>query len=369
MWIKVFSNEIFSLRLLVEYIVIFIIWIIAFLNSNINFNVTTEEISILMIILTCITTYYIAFTLLKFSKIKQYISLPATSLSIVLSLCVAIYGWLFATKYSLLVSALIISNNNLNYVHILFVGFFMTEWTLMLMIEFRNVSLALVMILSIVTFSSLEMGIELLYIKMVIYAIIEIGLVIYFRRIKLNHIIRSTDLHQANFSFARNYFVLVVLNEKILLINSLMTIVTAIVFTIIAPHDVILLAVPFTIVGLNSGLSTLLSAQPQTVKNAKSLPNNYLIFEYVIFLSGYYLIVNTIIALILNFTWFKQPILYITLVLILGAVECGQIIYLEIKRPLRNWKVKADLWRNNRKYIIPLTVFIAANLIILISIT
>lgn len=369
MWIKIFTNEIFSLRLLIEYLVIFVIWIIAFLNSNIKFKVTTEEITILMITLTCITTYYIATSLLKFSKIKQYISLPASSRSFILSLSVAIYIWLFATKYSLLVSVLIIGNNNLMYMYILLVGFLMTEWSLMLIIEFRNILLALAMILSIVIFSSLELSIDMLYIKGIIYVIVQIGLVIYFRKLKLSHIIRSTDFRQSNRSLARNYFLLVVLNEKVLLINSLMTIITAIVFTLVAPHEIVLLAVPFTIVGLNSGLSTLLSAQPQTVKHTKSLPQNYFTYEYVIFLSCYYLIVNLIIALILNFTWFKQPVLYITLVLILSTVECGQIIYLEQKRPLHNWKVKADLWRNNRKYIVPLTAFTVANLIILISIT
>lgn len=365
MWTKVFVKEIFSFQLLARYGLALLLWLIIFEKSDVNLVVTTKEVTVFTIALTCMTTYYIAFSLLKFEKLKQYISFPVNSLSFILSLSIAIYMWLLATKYSLLIGLLVISNCNVNFMYILFVAFVISQWSLMLIFEFKQVLLVLTMVISIIIFTGLELIINVMAINLIIYLLVQAGLLLYFNKTRLSHITRLNSPPKTKFFIFNNYFVRMVLSEKILLINSAMTVIAAIIFISSAPHNSLLVAISFTIVGLNAGLSTLLSAQPETAEQTKSLPNNFFVHQYLIFVCSYYLFVNAIIALTLYFAWFDNLPLLILLTVVLSIVETGQTTFLELKYPIRHWKVKADLWRHNRKYLVPITVFIVANLLLL----
>lgn len=363
MWLRVLVNEIFTLRLVLEYLAICILWILIVINSGAKVAITTREVVLITVALTFVSTYYVAFSLLKFEKIKQYISLPGSSLRFILSLCIAIYLWLLATKYSLLISLIAIMGNSVNWLYVLIIAFIVAEWSLMLIFEFDQFKLAFAICLSIALFGSLEL-IELPLLKVLIYGLIQGGLIVYFKKVDVNRVIRSAKPKTNGIGLGPNYFLTMVANEQILIINSVITVIAAIIFIIAAPYNPIFFAIPFALVALNSGLSTLLSAQPETRIQVETFPRDLFTRQYFYFLGCYYLIINLLLIIIMSFVWVKGGLFYLLIILIVTLVEAALMVGLEIKWPLTNWKIRADLWRHGRKYIPPLVVFAVVNLIL-----
>jgi hypothetical protein len=166
-----------------------------------------------------------------------------------------------------------------------------------------------------------------------------------------------------------NYFFTVMMREKTAFINTVCIFVFAIAFTFIANSTPILLYAIWCIFAVNTPVTTMFSGDKALMRQEKMLPHRSRLMSgiYVYFLSAYFVIANAFAVLLFIIVGqFSIFILFTGVMLV--VIETGVTILLERKYPIRAWQKKQEVWRNPRKYILPLIVFAVAVIPILADI-
>lgn len=168
--------------------------------------------------------------------------------------------------------------------------------------------------------------------------------------------------------FKRNYFVLTMIAEKIYLVNTVVIIGAIIAFLVLFPNEPVLLNLAWCMGAINTPAMTMLSGDKGTSKQADMLPDvkNSIVIMYLKFLIGYFSIINLIILSVISLKESSYSLTNITVALIVTALEVAITIILEKKWRLTNWQIQKELWRNPRKYIAPIIVFLVTTAIFLI---
>lgn len=121
----------------------------------------------------------------------------------------------------------------------------------------------------------------------------------------------------------------------------------------------------FALLGLNTPLCTLLSADPDLEQAVRTLPGQARRFcgQYTLFLC----LINGAVTYVYLCSWQLihggiggMELLAAALFVLQGAL--GSVL-LEWVCPLRNWKTESDLWHHPRKYLIPLLLLVMAALV------
>lgn len=367
MYINIFLKEIFNKRIVTEYIIFLLLWLGILLSCDTStITITNNSFNILAILITFLMTYYMTSGLLDFHRSRDYISLPISSRDFLLNLGWATSIWLFATKYSyLIILYLLVGNSFYGLLYMLAISFVTMHISLWLIVNFRKWKLAIMYICSVLLLILIEIKIESPNLKLAIYLLIVSAIVYSYKKVKLNEIsITKLNMKIPNLTI-NNYFLDAFISEQILLINSGINIFVAVIFATSAPaYYIVLIPVPYAVLALNSGVSTMMSSELATREVLSELPPNSMYLQYICFVYVYFLITNgllTIIMLIINPTYILVSVLFLV---ILPVVESLVIVIMELKFPIKAWKVKPDLWRSYRKYIPPTIVLVFCMLII-----
>ncbi|MDR1100844.1 MAG: hypothetical protein LBL34_00550 [Clostridiales bacterium] len=156
-----------------------------------------------------------------------------------------------------------------------------------------------------------------------------------------------------------NYFFTVLLREKAALINTVFMFGFAIALAFMAKDQSLLMNVVWCIFALNTPISTMFSGDKALLRHEKMLPRQSRLMNgvYGFFLAAYYAVANTFTVVL--FIVVKRFDVYVPLTAIaLVVLETAIVLLLERKLPIRNWQTKQEVWRNPRKYILPIIVFL-----------
>ena len=178
---------------------------------------------------------------------------------------------------------------------------------------------------------------------------------------------RETDLilrHQPGKTACRNrrivnYFLRTMLAEKIYMVNTVCIFAFLIVLCIAGRSNPIMWNVAWCVGAVNTPLLTMLSADVWTSRQIVMLPgrNNNLYAQYAVFLGGYFVLVNLALVLGRYLIVGEAGISDFLMAAILAAVETGAAVFMEKNGRITGWQTKQELWKNPRKYVLPLIIF------------
>lgn len=156
----------------------------------------------------------------------------------------------------------------------------------------------------------------------------------------------------------RNYFVKVVFAEKIYLVNTICIIGFMLVLGLISRKNPLIFYLVWCIGAINTPFVTMISGDVWITRHMDMLPEkkNNIYVQYAGFLSVYFAIVNTIVILEKSAVNAVAPA-DVFLALFLAAAETFFAVFLEKKYRITGWQTRQELWKNPRKYIIPLMIF------------
>lgn len=367
MYINIFLKEIFNKRIITEYIIVLLIWFGILLNFDTSsIIISNSSFNILVIIITFIMTYYMANGLLSFECARDYLSLPISSQDYIMNLSWALSIWLLATKYSYLIILYFLIVNQIGGALYMFaIGLVAVHISLLLIVNFYSWKLVILNMCSVLIMILIEIKIESISTKLLIYLPIVVAIIYSYKKVNLNTIIITKLNTKISNMTIDSYFFNIFVAEQILLINSGINILVAIVFAISEPaYYLVFIPIPYSVLALNSGVSTMMSSELATRETIKQLPPNRMFLQYIVFVYAYFLIVNSLLGITMIIVSPVYIRVYLLLLLIIPIVETFTIVVMESKFPIKAWKVKPDLWRSYRKYIPPVVVFITCLLII-----
>lgn len=171
--------------------------------------------------------------------------------------------------------------------------------------------------------------------------------------------------------FGRNYFWSVLLSEKMYLLNTAMVVAFAGVFLFgfAERGNPIMECIPWVVAAVNTPVTTMLSGDKWLVRQSEMLPDQHgaIMGMYRRFLAVYFTATN-LIVLMLCIAHASHFSLYLVIQFLAAVIiEIGLASYLETKQRITDWQTKQQLWRNPRKYIMPVAVFIACCAIGMVS--
>lgn len=161
----------------------------------------------------------------------------------------------------------------------------------------------------------------------------------------------------------KNYFFKFALAESVYIINSL-SIIIMIVFASLALPEAMGVVIACAVGAVNTPLLTMFSSSEALRNYDKMFPNVTLQKDYTKVLALYFIIINTIIAMI-NFNKVQPTYLLIVNMVIVTIIEVFVSYKLESLRPITNTKTQNEIWKHPRKYILPIIVFVISFLVLI----
>ena len=163
-----------------------------------------------------------------------------------------------------------------------------------------------------------------------------------------------------------NYVLTVLVRERVTLVNGLVLLAFAIVFTVGAWEQGFPFAVGFGIVAVNSPLTTIVSGDGDLRVQLTMLgkPRGFFV-QYGLVVGGYFALVNAAIVgchLVLGTEHIGSLILLAVSATVLEAVG---VPLLEDRFPITRGRTQRDVWRHPRKYLIPAILLAGSTLVIL----
>ena len=161
----------------------------------------------------------------------------------------------------------------------------------------------------------------------------------------------------------KNYFFKFAFAESVYIINSL-SIIIMIVFASLALPEAMGVVIACAVGAVNTPLLTMFSSSEALRNYDKMFPNVTLQKDYIKVLALYFIIINTIIAVI-NFNKIQPTYLLIVNMVIVTIIEVFVSYKLESLRPITNTKTQNEIWKHPRKYILPIIVFVISFLVLI----
>ena len=181
----------------------------------------------------------------------------------------------------------------------------------------------------------------------------------------INHEPKNKFLDQKGI---RNYFLKVVFAEKIYIINTIFIVAFMFVLCFISRENPIMFQLVWCIGAINTPFVTMISSDVWVARHIDMLPEkqNNIYRQYGGFLFVYFVAVNMIIigaksvvsGVVATDIFFA---------LFLAIVEAIVAIILEKRYRITGWQTKQELWKNPRKYVLPLMVFVMVSIYYYIS--
>lgn len=374
---KIFLKDMLSMKKVKNYVLF--ICIFAFIISNIfedflgvGFNEKFIPYFAALAILT--STAYTIYTYSLYEKVKNYISLPIKKTNFLLGFILSLIIVSFLERVSLLIILVYFSGINVlqNICLVSLISIFcilINVWMLIILNRKSKVQfivVALVFASNMVVFG-LNAAIWFKMLMILGSSFIVLASILSTDSIFIA-IIRNNKYGFNKSKFNINYFLKVMISEKIYVINTALILGIIIFLVFIKVDNYIGWSLTWAVGAVNTPVLTMLSSDLSLRKHADMLSDksNGVWNMYRKFLIGYFVFVNLFI-LILNTIFENNIVIYnVIAFIILCILESISAYVLEIKFPLLKWKTKQDLWKHPRKYVIPLIAFITMTIFSLI---
>ncbi len=312
------------------------------------------------------STAYTIYTYSLFEKVKTYIMLPIKKNRFLLAFTIGMIGISFLERGSfLIIGALICSSRPIYSITIIILvatwSILINIWVLLTVNNHKKIN----WIIIATNFIMIFLAFNLISSEVFQLLILASGIIICFIEILLQDSISIAITHigkrgLAKFHFAGNYFLKVIAYEKIYIVNSVMLIVMICLLSFMKGDNVIIWSLIWTIGATNTPVLTMMSSDLYVRRQAQMFPeSNVSLWKmYCIFLMEYFLFINGLICVFSIFIIGKNPWITIPIALVLSVIEVIGAYILEKKKPILYWQTKQELWKNPRKYILSIIVFL-----------
>lgn len=363
--IKVFLKDIFDKKMIFRYISFSIL---VYLSANmilkewINIEkISVKNFEIYVIVGLCFSIFFFVRTYIKNDRIMPYYTLPVSKTKVNESFIICILLDTFLRKISILMAFML----NFNIGNIFYLKFFLMLPGIIILSCLLNTtnigkynkyiltcnSIIYVYIVRILSFNNN------LIISIIWGLSICFFYCIYIRNYFMKHAFFKVDISDQLSKFTlSNYFLKFFWAENVYIINTIGIFVMIILIGLFSPKEI---SIPLSCaVGtINTPLLTIFSTERELIDMNNLFPNKFrsLSRDYIFVISGYFIVVQTII-LIMNFKYVSIKMLVHFLIVVMIEVYFSYI--LEKKKPIKNKKTTVQIWKNPRKYILTVIIFL-----------
>lgn len=342
-----------------------------FIKSTFNEN----NISWITMIVIFTSTSYSIYTYSLYEKVKNYISLPIKHSRFLLGFIISLFLVSFLERISLIITVVCLSGTSLlvNISMVLAVSILcilINVWMLMLMNRKSKYELVLSVIILLCSIFTIYFNIVVSLKLLIIAAYCLVALVNILKNESIYiAITRSSKTLFTRFKYRGNYFMKILMNEKIYIINTVMLIGTIIFLILIKMDNFIIWSFTWTVGAVNTPVLTMLSSDLHLRKHAEMISNRTdgIWKMYMRFITIYFVSINIFIFALNVLINRDKLIPNIIALVILCIIEPSIAYLLESKFPLLKWQTKQELWKHPRKYIISITVFFIMTIIGMIA--
>jgi hypothetical protein len=366
---KLFYYDFITDKKSMKYIAAVVMFIAAALYFRINnphWSLGTAAMSNIGLSIAFMTTMYSIFSYSTMDRIKAYLMLPCKKSEVFFSFVFAQYYTLLLERMSFVIVAAVLFTENpaviIAYLLLSSLAAVMLDTVFMMALNRKGFITAAFCLLSVVSlYALLSFSRNVLLNLTALIAILSVAaLLLATFQAKHLGIIRESKV-RAGILRRANYFLVVLLREKMVLVNTAGIFVIAALFAFAARETPFLLNILWGIIAMNTPAATMFSADKALLRHEKMLPRRSHLMSgvYAFFLGSYFMAANAYVVLIFlamgHFTVFV-PILAV----IFTVADTALSLYLERKYPIKNWQKKQEVWRSPRKYIVPVIVCVAA---------
>ena len=368
---KLFLYDFVTNRKMKRYgIAITLFFIASFCYHLINpaFYVEETTMSGIGLSMAFLSTLYGIYSYSTLDRIKAYLMLPLKKLHVFFAFIFAQYFSLILERMSfVIIFVLFFTKSPILMISYLILGSLIAVVFDTVIVMSRNnkrtlsVFLSLIIIVvsyALVLHSQYDIA-NLLF--LVFFVFVGIGFVSRFDPKQLAISRESKAGNNSSRSGRFNYFIHVMIREKTPLIQTTVLFIFAAVFIFSAKEETILMNAVWCIFAVNTPVTTMFSGDKALLRHEKMLPRQSRLMAgiYGRFLAAYFTIANLFVIFLFAVTEnFDVSILLLGFIFI--VLETCVVLFLERKYPIRDWQKKQEVWRNPRKYVLPLIIFVTA---------
>jgi len=363
---KLFLYDFVTNKKIRKYIIAIVIFLVAALYYHKNNNewmLGTAAMSNIGLSIAFLTTLYSIFSYSTIDRIKAYLMLPCKKSEVFFSFVFAQYFSLLLERMSfvIIVAAFFTKEPVLIVAYLLLSSLIAVVLDTVVLISLNKkryflAALSVVFIAALYVLLTYSQNSALNFTVLVVLLCISIFIVMTFES---KHLAINRESKVKSNPFRRvNYFSTVMMREKIVLVNTASVFVIAGLFALISKETPFLLNLIWGVIAVNTPATTMFSGDKALMRQEKMLPRHSRLMNgvYGSFLAVYFMIANSyVVLLFVLLGQFNIFVLFTGIVLV--VVETGIALLLERKYPIRSWQKKQEVWRNPRKYILPVIVF------------
>lgn len=375
---KIFLKDMITKKKVKNYLVF--IFICAFILSQlfedfIKSAFNENNISWITMIVIFTSTAYSIYTYSLYEKVKNYISLPIKHSGFLLGFIISLFFVSFLERVSLLIIVVCLSGTNIlvnisMVIAISILCILINVWMLMLINRKNKLELVLLLIILLCSMFTFYFNMIVFFKFLIIAGCCLVALVNILKKESIYiAIIRPSKTLLTRFKYRGNYFIKILMNEKIYLINTAMLIGVIIFLLVLKMDNYIIWSFTWTVGAVNTPVLTMLSSDLYLRKHAEMISERTdgIWKMYMRFIIIYFVSIN-ILIFALNILFDRDNlIINIIALVILCIIEPSIGYILESKFPLLKWQTKQELWKHPRKYIISITVFFIMTIIGMIA--
>lgn len=353
----------------VLYLIVFAVLTGILFEDKEIFHINSFACSTIGIGIAFTSTAYVIYTYSIFENIKLYLTLPISKWKLFGAYFAALWVCTIIQRISFVIVVLVNYGSNILENSILLIvnsgvavliniGILLGKNGKRKVIVFKNT------ILLILLFLFGGMNLHFGY-KLVLVFFIGVGGIVTWRKsvvtdLIITHEPKNKLLAQKGI---RNYFLKVVFAEKIYIVNTICIVAFMLVLCLISRENPILFQLVWCIGAINTPFVTMISSDVWVARHIDMLPEkqNNIYWQYGRFLCGYFLAVNMIIIGAKSMvSEFVTPDVFFAL--FLAILETISAVFIEKKYRITGWQTKQELWKNPRKYVLPLIVFVVVSI-------
>jgi|GEM_PF-675316 len=375
---KLFLYDFITNQKIKKYIVVIVLFFCAafyFHKSNPEWMPGASAMSNIGLSIAFLTTMYSIFSYSTMDRIKAYLMLPCKKSEVFFSFVFAQYFSLLLERMSfvIIVAAFFVKTPITIIIYLLLSALItvMLDTTFLLSINKKKpvfATLSLAIIAGLYVLLTYSKNVIFNFSVLAVMLFISAAFVMMFEP---KHLAIKRESKVKSNPFRRvNYFLVILTREKIVLVNTAAIVVVAGLFALISKETPFLSGIFWSIIAVNTPVTTMFSGDKALMRQEKMLPRHsrFMTGIYGTFLGIYFTIANAYVVLL--FALLGRLSIYVILTgIVLAAIETGISLLLERKYPIRSWQKKQEVWRNPRKYILPIIVFIISFAPYLLNIT
>lgn len=335
-------------------------------ENNPDWTLATAAMSNIGLSIAFMTTLYSIFTYSTMDRIKAYLMLPCKKSEIFFSFVFAQYFTLLLERmaFVVIVTVLFTKKPAVIIIYLLFSSLCTVVLDTVFMMganqkKYFYSALALILTAGLYGLLGYSQHVLLNVLALALILLLSTALL---GRFEAKHLAINRESGVKNSSLRRiNYFLTVLLRERIVLVNTVSIFVFTGVFALISIDTPFLLHMLWGVAAMNTPATTMFSGDKALWRQEKMLPRHSRLMSgvYASFLCVYFAAVNLYVMLL--FVLLRQfSIVTVLTALVFTVIETIVPLYLERQFPITVWQKKQEVWRNPRKYILPLIVCVLA---------